>query len=83
MFRLREDWRVPYGNSGAALVAKFNTGGSETTAIVGFQSFVQRAHAPQNYDHDQITLDDRLRNGLVCFYGAFEVPEALRKHEIL
>lgn len=80
LYRVAPDFDPPNGYSGTALYAHgMREDETEGPGIVGFQSFVQRSGHVQNYRMEGKALDTRLKHGQVAFYGAFEVPEALKK----
>ncbi|KAF9700133.1 hypothetical protein EKO04_002027 [Ascochyta lentis] len=80
LYRVSPDFDKPNGYSGIAVCAEgTREDGTEGLGIVGFQSFVQR-HDQDTYDLEGPALETRLKYGAVAFYGAFEVPEDLRKN---
>jgi hypothetical protein len=80
LYRVKPDFTTPIGNSGVALYADGEReDGSHGPGIIGFQSFVQMSGNPQNFDLEGPPLEQRLRLGLVAFYGAFQVPDELRQ----
>lgn len=80
LYRVSPDFDAPNGSSGTALYADGKReDGTEGPGIVGFQSFVQRSGHVQNFRMEGKALETRLKHGQVAFYGAFEVPEALKK----
>jgi hypothetical protein len=80
LYRVHPDFDPPNGYSGIALYADgVRCDGSEGPGIVGFQSFVQRSGHVQHFDMDGTELDKRLKLGTIAFYGAFEVPEELKR----
>ncbi|KAH7113894.1 hypothetical protein B0J11DRAFT_445667 [Dendryphion nanum] len=80
LYRVYPDFDPPNGYSGIAL---HNNGlredGTTGPGVIGFQSFVQRSGHVQRYEMEGGALEQRLSRGQVAFYGAFQVPEALRK----
>jgi hypothetical protein len=70
--------------SGTAICVLEKRGdGSKFAKIAGFTSFVQ-----DNYYQSSLSMGDdlvrkRLENGELSFYGAFCVPEALKRHSIV
>jgi hypothetical protein len=80
LYRMYPDFDPPNGYSGTALYADgTREDGSVGPGIVGFQSFVQRSGHVQNYAMEGPALERRLQLGRVAFYGAFEVPEELKR----
>lgn len=80
LYRMHPDFDPPTGYSGVALYADgIREDGTAGPGIAGFQSFVQRSGHVQNYNMEGPALDRRLQLGRVAFYGAFEVPEELRR----
>ena len=80
LYRVHPDLDPPNGYSGIALYADgVRHDGSEGPGIVGFQSFVQRSGHVQSFDMEGYALDRRLKLGRIAFYGAFEVPEELKR----
>lgn len=74
------DFDTPNGYSGIALYSDgTREDGTEGPGIVGFQSFVQRSGQVQNFRMEGEALENRLKLGRVAFYGAFQVPEVLRR----
>jgi hypothetical protein len=48
--------------------------------VVGLQSFVQRSGHPQNFNMPEgPAMEQRLKTGRIAFYGAFQLPDELRK----
>ncbi|KAF2676377.1 hypothetical protein K458DRAFT_468522 [Lentithecium fluviatile CBS 122367] len=81
LYRMYPDFKPPNGYSGIALYSEDNRGredGTEGPGVIRFQSFVQRIGHVQNFKMEGEALEKRLRLGRVAFYGAFQVPEALR-----
>lgn len=84
LYRVSPDFDVPQGQSGVALYAVGDReDGSTGPGVAGFQSFVQMSGHVQSYEMEGPPLDHRLRKGLVAFYGAFQVPEKLRKEHAI
>jgi hypothetical protein len=85
LYRESPDFGIPGGQSGLALWADgMREDGTAGPGVAGFQSFVQNSGHVQTYDIEGDALDSRLRKGLVAFYGAFQVPDLMRKeHTIL
>lgn len=84
LYRVSPDFDPPTGYSGIALYADgTRQDGTQGPGIVGFQSFVQRSGQVQNYKMEGRALEERLSTGRVAFYGAFEVPDELRKTYII
>jgi hypothetical protein len=80
LYRVFPDFDPPNGYSGVALYAEgTREDGTQGPGIVGFQSFVQRSGYVQNFNMEGSALDRRLQLGRVAFYGAFEVPEELKR----
>jgi hypothetical protein len=80
LYRVYPDFDPPNGYSGIALYADgVRCDGSEGPGVVGFQSFVQRSGHVQSFNMDGPALERRLQLGRVAFYGAFEVPEELKR----
>lgn len=80
LYRVYPDFDPPNGYSGVALFADgIREDGTPGQGIVGSQSFVQRSVHVQDYGMESPALDKRLQLGRVAFYGAFEVPEELRR----
>jgi hypothetical protein len=80
LYRVHPDFDPPNGHSGVALYAEgTREDGTEGPGIVGFQSFVQRSGHVQNFKMEGPHLEKRLQTGRVAFYGAFEVPEELKR----
>jgi hypothetical protein len=81
LYRVDPKFDQPYGYSGIALVANgVREDGSNGPGVVGFQSFVQHSDVTQVHNEDGDVLNERLEKGIVAFYGAFEVPEQLKKN---
>jgi hypothetical protein len=80
LYRVYPDFNPPNGYSGAALYADGRRqDGTQGPGIAGFQSFVQRSGHVQNFNMEGSALEKRLQLGRVAFYGAFEVPEDLKR----
>lgn len=80
LYRVYPDFDPPNGHSGVALYADgMRDDGSHGPGIVGFQSFVQRSGHVQNFNMEGPALERRLQLGRIAFYGAFEVPEELKR----
>ena len=80
LYRVYPDFDPPTGYSGIALHAEgTREDGTEGPGIMGFQSFVQRSGVVQSFEMEGVALEKRLKLGRVAFYGAFEVPEKLKK----
>jgi hypothetical protein len=80
LYRVDPKFDPPYGYSGVAIIADgIREDDTEGPGIAGFQSFVQHSDVNQVYKQDGGALNELLEKGLVAFYGAFEVPEQLRK----
>lgn len=81
LYRVNPDFNPPSGHSGIALYAEgMREDGTRGPGIVGFQSFVQRSDHPQKFNMPEGPhLERRLKEGRVAFYGAFQVPDELRK----
>ncbi|KAL1606342.1 hypothetical protein SLS60_003744 [Paraconiothyrium brasiliense] len=81
LYRVYPDFDPPTGYSGIALYAEgVREDGTEGPGVVGFQSFVQRSGHVQNFDMEGGALDKRLKLGRVAFYGAFEIPDEVKRH---
>ncbi|CAN9279062.1 unnamed protein product [Alternaria sp. RS040] len=84
LYRVYPDFDPPNGHSGTAMYADgVREDGTEGPGIVGFQSFVQRCGKVQSFDMEGSALEQRLKLGVVAFYGAFEVPAELKKLDIV
>ncbi|KAF2181210.1 hypothetical protein K469DRAFT_589662 [Zopfia rhizophila CBS 207.26] len=84
LYRVYPDFDPPNGYSGVAIYADGpREDGSVGPGVVGFQSFVQRSGHVQNFEMEGEALEKRLKLGRVAFYGAFQVPEELRKEHII
>jgi hypothetical protein len=80
LYRVYPDFDPPNGYSGIALYTDgLREDGTTGPGVVGFQSFVQRSGHVQNFEMEGGALEKRLALGRVAFYGAFQVPEALKK----
>lgn len=80
LYRVYPDFDPPNGYSGVALYAEgAREDGTAGPGIVGFQSFVQRSGHVQSFNMEGPALDKRLQLGRVAFYGAFEVPDELKR----
>lgn len=80
LYRVSPDFDPPNGYSGIALYANgAREDGTEGPGIVGFQSFVQRSGQVQSFGIEGPALEQRLKKGRIAFYGAFQVPDELRK----
>ncbi|KAF2024786.1 hypothetical protein EK21DRAFT_77950 [Setomelanomma holmii] len=80
LYRVFPDFDPPNGYSGMALYAEgIRDDGSEGPGIVGFQSFVQRSDHAQSFNMEGPALETRLQRGRIAFYGAFSVPEGLKR----
>lgn len=80
LYRVNPDFDHPNGFSGIALYAEgMRSDSTEGPGVVGFQSFVQRSGQVQNYSMEGSALEQRLKKGRIAFYGAFQVPDELRK----
>jgi hypothetical protein len=78
------DFAIPGGQSGLALYADGEREDTTTgPGVAGFQSFVQRSGHVQTYEMEGRDLESRLRKGLVAFYGAFRVPEIMRREHVI
>lgn len=85
LYRVYPDFDPPNGYSGVALYADgMREDGIQGPGVVGFQSFVQRSGHVQNFEMEGGALDKRLKLGRIAFYGAFQVPEELKKeHSVI
>jgi hypothetical protein len=84
LYRVFPDFGTPGGQSGLALYADMQReDGTPGPGVAGFQSFVQRSGHIQTYEMEGEQLDHRLRKGLVAFYGAFQVPEKMKKEHVI
>jgi hypothetical protein len=84
LYRVAPDFDSAGGQSGIALyVEGRREDGTAGPGVVGFQSFVQRSGHVQTYDMEGEDLNRRLKRGLVAFYGAFQVPEMMRKEHVI
>jgi len=84
LYRVCPDLDPPNGYSGTALYAEgMRSDGTVGPGIVGFQSFVQRSGQPQNFAIEGKALGERLKRGLVAFYGAFQVPDELQREFVV
>ncbi|KAF2468747.1 uncharacterized protein BDR25DRAFT_289612 [Lindgomyces ingoldianus] len=84
LYRVHRDFDPPNGYSGIALYADgLREDGTTGPGIVGFQSFVQRSGHVQNFDMEGSALNTRLKLGRVAFYGAFQVPDELRREHVI
>ncbi|KAF2190137.1 hypothetical protein K469DRAFT_560321 [Zopfia rhizophila CBS 207.26] len=84
LYRVYPDFDPPNGYSGVALYTDgLREDGSVGPGVVGFQSFVQRSGHVQNFEMEGEALEKRLKLGRVAFYGAFQVPEELRKEHAI
>jgi hypothetical protein len=80
LYRVYPDFDPPTGYSGVALYADgMREDGTEGPGVVGFQSFVQRSGVVQSFEMEGGALEKRLKLGRVAFYGAFVVPDELKK----
>ncbi|KAH7095662.1 hypothetical protein FB567DRAFT_431951 [Paraphoma chrysanthemicola] len=81
LYRVNPDFSPPNGYSGIALYADgTREDGTQGPGILGFQSFVQKSDHPQKFNMPEGPhLERRLKEGRVAFYGAFQVPEELRR----
>ncbi|KAK7182602.1 hypothetical protein PSPO01_11392 [Paraphaeosphaeria sporulosa] len=81
LYRVNPDFNPPNGYSGIALYADgTREDGTQGPGIVGFQSFVQKSDHPQKFNMPEGPhLERRLKEGRVAFYGAFQVPDELRR----
>ncbi|PSN66423.1 hypothetical protein BS50DRAFT_635541 [Corynespora cassiicola Philippines] len=83
LYRVAPDFDPPNGYSGIALCADGERqDGTEGPGVLGFQSFVQRSGAVQNFNMEGDALAARLKHGRVAFYGAYPVPEELKEYAI-
>ncbi|KAF2741813.1 hypothetical protein M011DRAFT_413785 [Sporormia fimetaria CBS 119925] len=84
LYRVYPDFDSPNGHSGTALSTDdLREDRTRRLAVIGFQSFVQRSGVPQYYEMEGAPLKQRLKTGRVAFYGAFQVPEALKEFNII
>lgn len=81
LYRVSPDFDPPHGYSGIALYANGSReDGTRGPGVVGLQSFVQRSGHPQSFNMPEgPAMEQRLRTGRIAFYGAFQVPDELRK----
>jgi hypothetical protein len=81
LYRISPDFDPPNGYSGIALYADgVREDGTQGPGVVGLQSFVQRSGHPQNFNMPEgPAMEQRLRTGRIAFYGAFQLPDELRK----
>ncbi|KAJ4372574.1 hypothetical protein N0V86_007934 [Didymella sp. IMI 355093] len=81
LYRVSPDFDPPNGYSGIALYADgVREDGTHGPGVVGLQSFVQRSGHPQNFNMPEgPAMEQRLRTGRIAFYGAFQLPDELRK----
>jgi hypothetical protein len=75
------DFDPPSAHSGIALYGEgMREDGTRGPGIRGLQSFVQRGDHPRKFNPPEGPhLEQRLKEGRVAFYGAFRVPDELRK----
>lgn len=81
LYRVSPDFEPPNGYSGVALYADgLREDGTTGFGVVGLQSFVQRSGYPQSFNMPEgKAMQQRLRMGRIAFYGAFQIPDELRK----
>ncbi|KAF2751324.1 hypothetical protein M011DRAFT_473818 [Sporormia fimetaria CBS 119925] len=84
LYRVYPDFDSPNGHSSTALYTDdLREDRTRRLAVIGFQSFVQRSGVPQYYEMEGAPPKERLKTGRVAFYGAFQVPEALKEFNII
>ena len=81
LYRVSPDFDPPNGYSGIALYAEgIREDGTHGLGVVGLQSFVQRSGHPQSFNMPEgPAMEQRLKTGRIAFYGAFQVPDELRR----
>lgn len=76
--------KQPNGYSGIELYAdRLREDGLQGPGTVGFQSFVQRNGQVQNDDMEGPSLEQRLKSGVLAFYGTLGEPDELRGYNTL
>lgn len=84
LYRVSPDFKPADGYSGVALYTdNVRMDGTTGPAIIGFQSFVHKSPALQNFKMEGEQLNQRLRTGDVAFYGAFQLPETLKEYSVV
>jgi hypothetical protein len=85
LYRIDPTSRSPGAQSGTAICIHEEAEDHISTAkIAGFSSWVQPVSDITRYDLDDNKIYNRLLDGRVAFYGAFQAPAKLReKHTIL
>jgi hypothetical protein len=79
LYRIHPDIESATGKSGLALYTEGERhDGTEGPAIVGFQSFAQSSDWHQDFQWKGESLENRLKQRQIVFYGAFMVPETLK-----
>lgn len=81
LYRIFPDLKPATGYSGVAVCAEgTRTDRTAGLGVIGLQSFVQMAGPiPTDLDMDESDLKKRLERGRVAFYGAFKVPDVLKR----
>jgi hypothetical protein len=81
LYRVHPNFDPPTGYSGVALYADRGQreDGSEGPAIIGFQSFVQMSGNVQNFHMEGPAFQYRLQEGRIAFYGAFQIPDEIKR----
>jgi hypothetical protein len=82
LYRINPDFDPPNGYSGIALYADgLREDGTHGPGVVGLQSFVQRTEFVRSFNVPEgQPMEQRLRNGRIAFYGAFQIPDDLRSN---
>ncbi|KAJ8107234.1 hypothetical protein OPT61_g9005 [Boeremia exigua] len=85
LYRVSPDFDPPQGYSGIALLTDGKREDStQGPGVIGLQSFVQRSGHPQSFSMPEgPAMEQRLRTGRIAFYGAFQIPDELRKDYII
>ncbi|ORY04371.1 hypothetical protein BCR34DRAFT_572744 [Clohesyomyces aquaticus] len=91
LYRIDPDFLPTGAHSGTAVCIhednRQNGGGNAGTLheakVAGFSSWAQPGRGPQRLDIDPQKLYQRLEERGLAFYGALQVPEGLRAHEVV
>lgn len=84
LYRVNHNFPAPGAQSGTAVCILNDTVDStETAKIAGFSSFAQPVSDIQRFHMEKSMLESRLAEGRIAFYGALQVPDSLRVHQIL
>jgi hypothetical protein len=85
LYRVFPDFQEPTGYSGIVIYTEdgHREDGTIGPAVAGFQSFAKISINETRVDVDGAMFKSKLKEGHVAFYGAFPVPEVMRKRHVI